>query len=362
MTRSASERAHILATDDRPETLRLVERSLEGEYECKSATCVDMALEMLDRQRFQLALCGVQRSEESGLVLAEEIFRDHPDTAIVMMTGVDDPNVAEQAFRFGAQGYLMKPFCSGQLLVTVANALRQRQLELAERRRHTALLGSVEEQAEALRHDLIEAQRRAIEDLQASRQETAERLARAVEMHDPDAGRHLSEMASIAALLGAKLGLDPDHVLLLRAATPLHDIGKIAAPDGVLYKRGELTLSERKWMESHTTAGYRILASSESGLLRLAATIALTHHEWFNGSGYPRGLSGTEIPVEGRIVAVADALDALLSDHPYRPALTVEEATGLIAEGSGTHFDPNVVDALFDNLGEALALRGRPVQ
>jgi PAS domain S-box-containing protein len=201
------------------------------------------------------------------------------------------------------------------------------------------------------------AQRNAIRDLWASHQETVELLVSATEMYDPECGRHVSRMASIAALLGTKLGLDASRVLLLRAAAPLHDLGKIATPDSVLRKAGKLTPSERERMESHTIVGHEILANSESHLLEMAATIALTHHEWFDGSGYPQGLSKAEIPIEGRIVAVADVFDALLSDRPYRPALTVEEATKLIAGERGTHFDPDVVDALLDNLDEALALR-----
>jgi putative two-component system response regulator len=188
-------------------------------------------------------------------------------------------------------------------------------------------------------------------------QETAERLSGAIEMHDPEIDRHLTRMASTAALLGVKLGLDADRMALLRAAAPMHDVGKIATPDGVLRKQGPLTPSERKRMESHTTVGYEILADSKSDLLSMAATIALTHHEWFDGSGYPQGLSGEEIPLEGRIVAVADVFDALLSDRPYRPAMTTEQAMELIEEESGSHFDPAIVRALTGNLSEALALR-----
>ncbi len=188
-------------------------------------------------------------------------------------------------------------------------------------------------------------------------QETGERLAVAIEMHDPEIDRHLIRMASTAALLGAELGLDASRAALLRAAAPMHDVGKIATPDGVLRKREPLTKSERKGMEFHTTVGREILANAKSELLRIAATIALTHHEWFAGSGYPQGLSREEIPLEGRIVAVADVFDALLSDRPYRPAMTTEQAMELIEEESGTHFDPAVVEALIANLDEALALR-----
>ena len=338
--------------------LRLIERSLGDRYECELAESAAEAREKLAGGSFQLALCDIQMPGDSGLVLAEEIAAGRPETAVVMLTGVDDPEVAEQAFRIGAHGYLVKPFWSGQLLITVANALRQHRLEIAERRRHEALLGGAEEKAEALRHELIEAQRRAIGDLQASRQETVERLARAIEMHDLETGRHVHRMAAVAALLGSKLGLAPDRALLLRAAAPMHDVGKIATPDGVLRKQGRLTAEERQRMQAHTVVGHEILSDSESELLRMAAEIALTHHEWFDGSGYPQGLRGERIPLEGRIVAVADVFDALLSDRPYRPAMDVAGATELIASERGTHFDPRVVDALLDNLDEALALRG----
>ncbi len=196
-----------------------------------------------------------------------------------------------------------------------------------------------------------------IEELRSSRQEAVERLAGAIEIHDPGTGRHVYRMASTAALLGERLELDPELVLLLRAAAPMHDVGIIAIPGGVLRQRGPLTASERAQMESHTTVGHEILADSESKLLAMAATIALTHHEWFDGSGYPRGLSGEDIPLEGRIVAVADVFDALLSDRPHRSAMTAEQATKLIGEERGTHFDPDMVNALMDNLDEALALR-----
>lgn len=201
------------------------------------------------------------------------------------------------------------------------------------------------------------AQRSAIRDLWASHQVTVECLVSAIEIYDPEGSRHVNRMASIAALLGAKLGLDTSRVLLLRAAAPMHDIGKIAIPDSVLRKRGELTPSERERMESHTIVGQQILAGSKGQLLEMAARIALTHHEWFDGSGYPRGLRGEEIPIEGRIVAVADVFDALLSDRPFRPAMSVEEATKLIGSERGSHFDPDVLDALFDTLEEALTLR-----
>ena len=162
----------------------------------------------------------------------------------------------------------------------------------------------------------------------------------------------------IAAFLGAQLQLDPDHIHLLRAAAPMHDVGKIATPDEILSKPGPLTDDERKEMERHTVIGHEILANSESELLRIAATIALTHHERFDGSGYPQGLVGEEIPLEGRIAAVADVFDALLSDRCYRPALPVEEAVDLMTKGRGTQFDSQIADVLLEHKEEVLAFRG----
>jgi putative two-component system response regulator len=354
---AAANSARILVTDDREEMLRLVDRTLGERYECEFATGVAEARERLGGAAFQLALCDIQMPGESGLVLVEEIARDHPETAIVLVTGIDDPKVAKKAFELGAHGYLVKPFQSGQLLITAANALRQHELELAERARQAALLGSAEEKAEALRHELIEAQRNAIEDLRASRQETVERLARAIEMRDFETGAHVNRIATIAALLSEKLGLPSHRMLLLRAAAPMHDVGKLGIRDGILLKEGPLSDEERAEMQRHTTIGHRILAGSGSELLRMAATIALTHHERFDGDGYPQRLRGEEIPLEGRIVAVADVFDALLSDRSYRPALTVDEATALIRDERETHFDPEIADILLDSLDQVVALR-----
>jgi putative two-component system response regulator len=158
-------------------------------------------------------------------------------------------------------------------------------------------------------------------------------------------------------MLGRELGLDPDQVQLLRLAAPMHDVGKIGTPDEILRKPGPLTAEERRVMEHHTWVGHEILVDSQSELLRLAATIALTHHERYDGSGYPQGLVGREIPLEGRITAVADVFDALLSDRVYRPALSADETMDVLKEGSGAQFDPEIVDLLLTHLNRALEVR-----
>jgi putative two-component system response regulator len=212
--------------------------------------------------------------------------------------------------------------------------------------------------AEELSAELALAQELAIKELSASRMETVDRLSKAIEHHDADTGEHISRMATVAALLGRLHGLPADRILLLRAAAPMHDVGKVATPDAVLRKPGPLSTEERVVMERHTVVGHEILADSESDLLQLAASIALTHHERWDGSGYPKGLRGEEIPVEGRIVAVADVFDALLSDRCYRPAMTLSEAVAVMEAGKGTQFDPKIVGLLLTHLEEALSSRG----
>ncbi len=462
--------ARILITDDRPEMLQFVDRALGKRYRCEYAASVAQAHKKLSSTNFQLALCDLQMLGGSGLSLAEEITEEHPETAVVLVTEKDDPEIARQAFGLGGHGvhgYLVKPFWPGQLLITAMNALRRRELENFERahrlnleeRRQTIidmapmpvyvkdedfryvfanaqaddlagqdrgqLLGQTDEaimahealahtravdrrileegttyraeetlgiggaertfqtvkfplvdeegkatavcgistdvtaQKEAiqLRDELTTAQRQAIDELRSSRLETVERLARAIEFHDSSTGQHVTRMAVIAAFLGSQLKLDAEHVQLLREAAPMHDVGKIGTSEEILRKPGPLTIEERKEMERHTVVGHEILAGSDSELLQIAATIALTHHEHYDGTGYPQGLAGEEIPLVGRISAVADVFDALLSDRCYRPALSVPDAVEIIQDGRGTHFDPRIADLLIDGLGEALSLR-----
>lgn len=216
---------------------------------------------------------------------------------------------------------------------------------------------TAENEAVRLRDELAATQRKTIEELQLSRQETIQGLARAIELHDSSTGEHVDRMAAIASILGAKMGLSSDRVNLLRAAAPMHDVGKIGIPAEILRKSGPLTAEERGEMERHTLAGQEIFAGFESKLSRMAATIALTHHERYDGSGYPQGLAGEDIPLEGRITAVADVFDALLTERNYRSAFPVDEAVAVIREGRGTLFDPRIVDLLLDHLEEALAAR-----
>lgn len=198
---------------------------------------------------------------------------------------------------------------------------------------------------------------RSEDQLALSQEETIIRLSIAVESRDAETGSHIERMGRYCALLAHKLGWSSDECDLLRVASPLHDVGKIAIPDAVLQKPGALTPEERKQMEEHAAIGHRILAGSDSPLLDLAARIAMTHHEKWDGSGYPNGLKGEDIPIEGRIAAVADVFDALTSDRVYRPAMPLDKALSILQEGRGSHFDPQVLDKFFSSIDEVIAIR-----
>jgi putative two-component system response regulator len=196
----------------------------------------------------------------------------------------------------------------------------------------------------------LSAQKDAEEDARAARMGTITRLARAVETRDPDTGGHIDRIGELAKILAERLGLDAEKVEMIRVSSPMHDVGKIGIADSVLLKPAKLTPEERETMEQHTQIGHDILIGSHNEMLDMAARIALTHHERVDGSGYPNGLKGDEIPLEGRIVAVADVFDALTSDRVYRKAFDFERAIQMMREGRGTHFDPHVLDVLLADL------------
>lgn len=184
-----------------------------------------------------------------------------------------------------------------------------------------------------------------------------DRVHGAFEIRDGEAARHVHRMAAVTGLLAERLGIGPSESWMIRTAASLHDIGKLTVSAGVLWKPGALDAAERIAVERHAIAGHRMLSGVDSPLFRLAATIALTHHEHWDGNGYPQGLRGTEIPLAGRIAAVADVFDALLSERPYRPAFDLDRAASALQDGRGSQFDPDAIDALFSDLGEALAAR-----
>jgi putative two-component system response regulator len=330
----------ILVVDDEEDVRNLLLRTLErAGFSCRGVPGTAEAVAWLAEHESELVLADIQMPGESGFELIRYVMRQHPETAIVMVSGFDDQAVAEQALELGAYGYVIKPFRSTELLITITNALRRRQLELEHRARQ-----------DVLEHVVLDR----TADLRSSREETIWRLARLAEFRDDATGRHVQRVSHYCAVIAESLRLPPARSELLRIVSPLHDVGKVAIPDHILLKPGPLTTEERLTIEQHAVIGYEMLSGSGQDLLELAAVIALTHHEHFDGRGYPRGLAGSAIPLEGGIVAVADVFDALTSDRVYRPRLELGDALDIIKSGRATHFDPNVVDAFLSSWDEVL--------
>jgi putative two-component system response regulator len=342
---SATTPARILIVDDDRHVRALVRRLLErAGYVCETAENGVKAHKLLAVQPFELLVCDLQMPGESGLDVISHVRAAHPDTAAIMVTGVDDEQLAGQALALGAYGYIVKPFSSTDLSIQVLNALRRRQLEIAQRHERERLEDMVEERTGELS--------RAVEDLKRSQEQTVRRLAAAVEARDHETAEHIERVGDYSALVASWLGMSAEHCELIRRSSTLHDVGKIGVADEILLKPGPLTPAERVAMQRHAKIGHDILVGSELDLLDLAATIAWTHHERVDGSGYPRGLAGSEIPLEGRIVAVVDVYDALTSDRPYRRALAPENALALMCTGKGAQFDAIVLDAFLRALHE----------
>ena len=200
---------------------------------------------------------------------------------------------------------------------------------------------------------------KATEEIRRREQETILRLSRAAEFRDPETGDHLQRMAHYSWMIAVRLGLPPEQQQLILEAAPMHDVGKVGIPDHILLKPGKLDEAEFSIMKQHPVIGHQILSDSSSPLLQIAAVIAISHHEKYDGTGYPHGRKGEDIPLFGRIVAVADVFDALTSERPYKRAWSLEDAVVFLEEGCGSHFDPKCVQAFLTGWDQVVDIRRR---
>ncbi len=348
--------ADILVVDDEIHIRMLLRRLLERDgHRCEVAGTADEAMAIMERVPFDLVLSDVNMPGESGIQLAPRICQRFPSTAIVMVTGVDDPRVAANAVRLGAYGYIIKPFEPNEIVIGVMNALRRRELEIENRRHREELEELVAERTVALL-STVEELRLAHARLKSAQEETIHRLSIASETRDEETGAHIVRMSRYCELLARRARLPPEQVELIRVASPLHDVGKIGIPDRILRKPGTHTAEERAIMRTHAEIGYRILADTGYELLEIAATIAYTHHERFDGRGYPRGLAGEGIPIVGRITAIADVFDALTTRRVYKPAIDAHESLNMMIAQRGGQFDAQLLDIFVESIDEVLAI------
>ena len=351
------ESARILVVEDEEPIRRLLSRVLTRQgYTCELASNGAEAREVLAKNPFDLVLSDVNMPGESGIDLVEYLLGDMRDLAVIMVTGVDDTDLAERALDLGAYGYIIKPFEQNELVINVSNALRRRSLEIENRSHREKLEQLVKERTADLWRAIQELEQ-ARDDLRASQTETIERLAMAAEFRDDETAKHIHRMSQYCRLLTHKLTGDAEHAELVQLAAVMHDVGKIGISDNILLKPGKLTEAEYEEMKKHAEYGYKILSGGRSKLLELAATIACTHHEKVDGTGYPKGLKGEGIPLEGRIAAVADVFDALTTNRVYRKAFSLPVAVEMMKEGRGTHFDAQLLDVFLDSLDEAIRIK-----
>jgi len=322
MVHPAQQAPKLLVVDDEPINLKLLKQVLQQDYRLSFAKNGIDAIELASRELPDLILLDVMMPEMTGFEVCQRL-KSAPNTQnipVIFVTALRDEVDETQGFESGAVDYITKPITPAIVKARV--------------RTHLSLVRA--------------------EELKRTHLELIQRLGRAAEYKDNETGMHVMRMSHTSKILALALGFNEDFADKLLQAAPMHDIGKIGIPDHILLKPGRLDDEEMRIMQQHPMIGAEILANTKSDLIQLAHSVALHHHEKWDGSGYPNKLKGEEIPIEGRIVAVADVFDALTSKRPYKEAWPVEKALDLIKEQSGKHFDPDVVQALLRELGQVL--------
>ena len=329
--------ARILIIDDQEQNTRLLARILAkaGYEQVASTTNSDDALALHAQFKPDLVLLDVHMRGKDGFAVLEGIVSQSgsDNVPVLMITADDSADVKRRALALGAKDFVGKPFDSAEVLLRIRNLLETHFLYQKLRGQNSELERKVAERTN---------------ELEQSQLEVLERLAAAVEFRDDDTGNHTKRVAQVSAMLAEAIGLDGTTVELIRRSAPLHDIGKVGIPDHILLKAGPLTAEEFETMKAHTIIGSRMLSKGRSELVRFSQRIARSHHEWWDGSGYPDRVSGQSIPLEARIVAAADFLDALTHERPYRPAWGIDDTLAEIRRRAGSHFDPTVANALLE--------------
>jgi putative two-component system response regulator len=339
--------ARILIVDDQQDNLDLLVDILAREGYRHLTTVVDSreAAGRFSAIRPHLVLLDINMPHLDGFGVLEQLKHLERDglLSVLVLTSLADAPTRLRALACGAKDFLNKPFSVPEVIVRIRNMLEARLLVEQVLDYSTTLEATVQERTEELR---------------MSQHEVVHRLALASERRDPETGAHIIRMSRACALVAAAAGWPPDEVDQMLHASPLHDVGKVGIPDAILLKPGPLTPEEWTVMRTHATIGAELLGRGTTRLMQLAQTIALSHHEWWDGTGYPAGLAGEAIPVAARICAVCDVFDAMSNDRCYHHAMDTEEVARHIRAMRGKHFDPQVVEWFDRALPEILRGRG----
>jgi putative nucleotidyltransferase with HDIG domain len=324
----------ILVVDDEEAIREVVSTLLEAQgYRCVPCVNGRAGLEAFRKDTYDLVMSDIVMPEMDGMKLLSELRRSDPDVPVIMVTAMHDISIALEAIRAGAYDYILKPFEKDQLYLSVRRALEHRRLVMENQAYQSDLEQLVAERTQQLSV--------ALQDLEQSYDYTLEALGGALDAKDAETEGHCQRVTAFTITIAKGMNVDKSLLRQIARGAFLHDIGKMGIPDHILRKPGPLTPEEREIMRRHCEIGYSVLARIP--FLREAAEIVLAHQEFYDGTGYPRHLRGEQIPLGARIFAVADTLDAMISDRPYRKALPISAAREEIQRYSGTQFDPQVV-------------------
>lgn len=342
----------ILIVDDLPQNIELLEAYLAPNgYEILTASGGAEALEKLASHSVDLILLDVMMPGMDGFEVARRVRQN--DTMrllpIILVTALHETEDRVKGIEVGCDDFISKPVDKSEIVARVRSLLKVKAYNDLLANYKKELETEVAEKTKEIAHTLKQ--------LKEASLETIHRLSLAAEYKDEDTGSHIIRMSHYCAAIAHKMGMDEHTVGTILYAAPMHDIGKIGIPDKVLLKPAKLDAPEWEIMKQHALIGAEILKDSDAEFIKMGEIIARSHHEKFDGSGYPGGLKGTQIPIAGRIAAVADVFDALVSKRPYKEAFSVEKSLSIIKEGRGGHFDPEVVDAFFAIQDEILAIK-----
>jgi putative two-component system response regulator len=342
----------ILVVDDQPQNVELLEAYLaRQDYEIVTAVNGEEALGKIFSNQIDLILLDVMMPGMDGFEVIRRVRQDEEKRLlpIILVTALKEKEDRVKGIEAGCDDFISKPVDKMELLARVRSLLKVKAYNDLLSNYRTELESEVTSRTEELKH--------ALEKIKAASLETIYRLSVASEYKDKDTGAHIKRMSRYSAAVARRMGLTESTIETILYAAPMHDVGKLGIPDMILVKPGMLDPMEWEIMKQHTVIGAKILKGSDAEFIRLGETIALSHHEKWDGSGYPQSLAGIEIPIAGRITAIADVFDALTTKRPYKEPFSVEKSLAIIKVGRGSHFDPDVVDAFFAIQDEILTIK-----